>query len=76
MWDCHVDDSAKGRYDMIVDRDISTTVVLNLKLCEHIINIDDGALKGLTSPMIDLGNYTFKGLNTGKIKPEESFMKA
>ena len=22
MWDCHVDDSAKGRYDMILGRDI------------------------------------------------------
>ena len=28
----HVDDSARGRYDMILGRDISTKLGLNLKL--------------------------------------------
>ena len=30
-WNFHVDDSAKGRYNMILGRDISTELVLNLK---------------------------------------------
>ena len=33
-------------------------------------------LKGYTSPIIDLGTYKFKYLNTGKITPEEYFMNA
>ena len=30
-WNCHVDDSAKGRYNMILGRDILKKLVLNLK---------------------------------------------
>ena len=30
-WNCHVDDSAKGRYDMILGRDILTKLGLNLE---------------------------------------------
>ena len=31
MWNCHVDDSANGRYDMILGRDLLTELGLNLK---------------------------------------------
>ena len=34
---CHVDDSAKGRYDMILGRDLLTELVLNLKLSDNVI---------------------------------------
>ena len=36
-WNCHVGDSAKGRYDIILGRYILTALVLNLKLSEQII---------------------------------------
>ena len=72
----HVDDSAKGIYDMILGRDILTELVLNIKFSEHIIEANYGPFKGSTTPMVDLGTYMFKYLNKGKITPEESFTNA
>ena len=66
----HVDDSANGRYDMILGRDILPELRLNLKFSEHVIKADEGTFMGATSPMVDLGACIFKDLNTGKIKPE------
>ena len=57
-WNCHVDESAKVRYYMILGRYISTPLRLNIKLSEHVIEAND------------LGTYEFKYLNTGKITPE------
>ena len=68
-WKCHVDDSGKGRYNIILGRDILTELVLNIKLSEHVIEADDRPLKGSTAPMVNLGTYIFKYLNTGKITP-------
>ena len=31
-WNCHVDNSSKGSYYMILGRDLWTSLVLNLKL--------------------------------------------
>ena len=45
MWKCHVEDSVKSRYDMILGQDILTELELNLKLSEHVIEADDGPLK-------------------------------
>ena len=67
---CHVDDSAKGRYDMILGWDILTELLLNLKFSEHVIEADDGTFKGSTTHMVDLGTYVFKYLNAGEIIPE------
>ena len=39
-WECQVDDSAKGRYDMILGKCVLTELVLNLKLSEHVIEAD------------------------------------
>ena len=75
-WRCHVDDSAKGGYNMVLGRDILKELVLNLKLSEHVIKADDGPLNGSTTSMVDLGTYIFTGLNTGKISPEGSFTNA
>ena len=69
-WKCHVDDSAKGRHDMILGRDLLTELVLNLKFSRHIIKAYDGPFKGSTIPMVYLGMYEFKDLNTGKITSE------
>ena len=71
-----MDDSAKGRYDMILGRDISTELWLNIKYSEHVIEVDDGPFNGSITPMVDLGTYIFKDLNTGKITPEYSFTNA
>ena len=43
------------------------------EILKHAIKADDGPLIGSTTPTVDLGAYIFKDLNTGKIKPEESF---
>ena len=72
-WKYHVGDSDKGRYDVILVQDLFIELVLNLKFPEHIIKADDGTFKGSTTPMVDLGTYIFKILNTGEITPEESF---
>ena len=70
-WKCHVYESAKGRYDMILGRDILTSLGLHLKLSDHIIKADDWTFKGYTTPMVDFGMYGFIYLNTGEITPEE-----
>ena len=54
-WKCHVDDSAKGIYNMILGRYLLTELVLNLKFSEHVIKSDDVPFNGSTTPMIDLG---------------------
>ena len=46
-----------------------TELGLNLELSDYVIKADDGSFKGSTSPMVDLGTYGFKNLNTGKITP-------
>ena len=37
---------------------------------------DHRPFNGSTTPMVDLGTYIFKDLNTGKFTPEESFTNA
>ena len=75
-WKFHADDSAKGRYGMILGQDILTELVFSLKFTDHIIEANYGPFKGSTTPVVDLGTYKFKNLNTGKITPEESFSNA
>ena len=62
----HVDEPAKGRYAMILGRDLITELGLNFKWSNQIIEADDGPFKGFKSPMVDLGTYEFKDLNTEK----------
>ena len=69
-WSFHVDESAKGRYDMILGRDILTDLGLSLKFSDHVIKAYDGTFKGSTSPMVEPGTYSFEDLNTGNITPE------
>ena len=72
-WKCHVDDSDKGRYDIILGQYLLTQLGLNIKFSEHVIKADDGPFYGSTTHMVDLSTYIFKDLNIGKITPEESF---
>ena len=59
-WKCHVDDSDKGIYDIILDIDLLTALGLDLKFSDHGIEADDGPFKGSTAPMVGLGTYDFK----------------
>ena len=54
----HVDDSVKGRYDIIIGQYILTELGLNLILYEHVIEKYDGPFKGYAY-MVDLGTYIF-----------------
>ena len=76
MWECHVDESTKGRYNMILGRDILTELGLSLKFSEHVTIWGDGPLKCSASPMVDFVTYKFKVLNTGKTTTDESFINA
>ena len=58
---------------MILEQDLLTELVLNIKFSEHVIEADYGTFNGSTKPMVDLGTYIFKDLNKGKIAPEEQF---
>ena len=75
-WKYHVDDSAKGRYDIILGIYLLTQSGLNLKLSEHVTKADYGTFKGSITPMVDLGAYVFKYLNIGEITPKELFTNA
>ena len=69
-WKCHVDNSARGRYGMILGQDLFTELGLILKFSEQVIKADDGHFKGSITPVVNLVMYIFKDLNTGKITPE------
>ena len=71
MWKCHMDDSAKVIYGMILGRYLWTELVLNRKFSYHVIEAYDGPFIVATAHMVDLGTYVFKYLNTGEVKPEE-----
>ena len=47
-----MDESTKGKYNMILGQDILTELGLNLKLSEHVINSDDEPLKGIQHPWL------------------------
>ena len=55
MWQLHIDDYSKCRYDMILGGFLLTELGLNWKISEHVIKADDGPFKGSTTPMVDLG---------------------
>ena len=55
-----MDDSAEGKYNIIIGKDHVADSGLNLKFSDHIIEENNGTFKGLMSPMVDLGTYEFK----------------
>ena len=69
-WNCHVDDSTKGRYYMVLDRDLLTYLVLNSKFSDQFIEEDGVHFKRSKAPMVNMGTYEFKYLNTWNITPE------
>ena len=61
---------------MILGRNILTVLGFYLKFCQKFIGRGGVPFERSTEPMIDLGTYEFKYLNTVKITPEEYFMNA
>ena len=51
-------------YYIILGQDLLTELRLNLKWSEQFVESDDGAFKGFTTTMVDLGKYIFKDINT------------
>ena len=75
-WKFHVDDSTKGRYNMILGKYILSELWFNLKLSQHVSEAGYGPFKGSKIHMVDLCVYVFKYSNTGEITPEELFTDA
>ena len=57
MWNCNVDESTKGRYDMILDINILVALGLKLKFSDHLVETYYAPLKGYTPLVVDLGMY-------------------
>ena len=51
-WKCHVDDSAKVKFYMILGWDQLPELGLNLKFYEHVIEVDDELLLGIQHPWL------------------------
>ena len=64
-WKCHVYESAKGRYDIILGTYPLKEFVLNIIFSKDVIEADEGPFIGAMAHMVDLGAYMFKYLNTG-----------
>ena len=75
-WNYHVDDFAKGIYEMILGRDLLKELGLNIKLSQYDIEAYDEPLKVLTALLVHLNMYDFNILNSVKIIPEEPFMNS
>ena len=54
-WECPVDDSAIGRYNVILGIYILTALGLNIDFFEHVIESGDIPLKVSTAPMVGFG---------------------
>ena len=61
---------------MILCRYPFTALLLDIKLSYHVIEAYEKPFKGSKAPIVDMGTYEFKGLNSGKITSEEMFMDA
>ena len=59
MCNFHVGDSVKGRYDMILGRNLLTVLGLNSKFSTHTIEGDYKTLKESITPTVDLGTHEF-----------------
>ena len=57
MRTCHVDDSAKGRYNMILGRNLLTTLGLDIKFSDRVIVGVERLYEGCSVSMVDVSNY-------------------
>ena len=56
MWNCHVYDSSKGKYDVFLGRDLLTSLGLNIKLSDHVIEADDKPFKLISYKCFSIRN--------------------
>ena len=54
-----MDDSANGRYEMILGRDLLPYLGINLKFYDPVTKADGGHFKGYMTPMVDIITYEF-----------------
>ena len=57
-----MDKKTNSRYDIIPDRDLLTTLVLDLNVSKNIIIGGEGPYERCLAPMVDLSDYNFKYL--------------
>ena len=54
VWELHIDDSTRSRYNIILGRDMLTALGLNMKISERVIAVGDRYLKISPAPIIHL----------------------
>ena len=70
---CHVDDSAEGKYGMILGRYLLIALGLGINFYEHIIISGAGTYEGCLEAMVDIKNYGFKNRTDKTIKVKDFF---
>ena len=58
-WERQLDESVKGRYDMILVRDLLISLLFYLKLSKNIITGGGRTFEGCTTLMIDLSTHDY-----------------
>ena len=71
-----MNESATGRYYIILGRDLLTALVMDLKLSENVTHGVEGPYKGCSAPIVVVDNYDLNILTAKTVKPEESFIKS
>ena len=56
-WKCHVDESTNGRYNMILDRDLITTLEMDIMFSDNVIIGADIKYEWCTATIVDVSNY-------------------
>ena len=74
-WKCHVDESTTGRYNMILGRDLLTTLGLDLKFYENVIHSGEVPYNGCSAPMVDVNNDHFNILTSKKLNRNNYLLK-
>ena len=75
-WKCHVDESTNGRYNMILDRDLITTLEMDIMFSDNVIIGADIKYEWCTATIVDVSNYWFISLSDKTVKPEEFFINS
>ena len=68
-WKCHVNESTNGRYDMVLGKDLLTTLVLDVKFSDNVKIGSEVTYEGCSAPMVDVTNYNFTFITDKTVKP-------